>query len=1145
MSIKILQYNVNKSRNKVLAALLADQRVKTYDILAVQEPWRNPYDSAAYNPRDSGFYIVDRKESGSRVSTYINKRIATTEWNEVRCTPDLHTISIRLDGVQTYIHNVYCPPPASHTDTSIPAIFVELENALVARGDHIVLGDLNLHHPLWCGPTYPHQHKIAEQLINIMQNACVSPTLPPGTITREAMRGANMERTTIDQIWMSQALQARLIHCKVDRDLEQASDHLPISTHIQLGDACETQGIRARRAWKSMDIEKFGKVYQRETAELASRPLDSIEETEGAISTLYTAIEKAVDSSTPWSRICEYSKPWWTPECERAVRETRTLRNRFTRSQTEEAWREYLRAKNRKGKVINKAKRDHHRETMRSAGETHDTIWRFAKWARTRVEGKPTQTTFPTLTQNAYEAQETSSKAALLKTVHFPPPVEADLDDLRGYIYPQEAEMPSQLTEMEVTSAILATARDKAPGPDDIPNRVLHRIVAVSPATLVRLFQACLDHGIQPRKWKEAIIIFLRKPNKPDYSDPKAYRPIALLNTLGKALEAVVARRVRFLAEKHTLLPGTQMGARQGRSVETALQLLLEKIYTIWASNKPRVATLLSLDVASAFDRVSHARLIHNLRKKRIPRTLTRWIQNFLEDRTVEIRIAGYTHPKSTVHTGIPQGSPISPILYLFYNSDLLESLESIGLQTSAIGFMDDVNILTFGKTTEGNCRTLQHTHDACETWARRHGSKFNPQKYELIHFTRKPKRYNMDASMEIDGQTIQPTGDVRILGVQLDSALRWKPHLRTLEAKAERTLNALKTTTGSTWGMSMEASRKLYAAVARPTITFGAGAWYTPDGIKGHRKTTALKLKAIQGRFLKTVTGAYRATSTEALEIETYTQPLDIYLDGLVAKSTLNASVSQAYTTLETARVKIRQQMRSNRGRQARTRPTEGIRKQQWLQSLGIQTPGPQPSTTPPPWGDNREHTRNTDDTQARSIEDHKKRIVAIGKERWKTRWQLGEKGQHLRDLVAYPTRATRTLHAGRTKPKSAILTQLRTGKIGFNDFLFERRVPGVTSRRCACEQGAMTVRHILLICPRWRQERQELGIDRKDLRYLLTTREGATTAINFLLRTDLLEQFRGYAGGTHATRQERVEGEEEGGEEEEEEGEREEEEG
>jgi hypothetical protein len=100
-----------------------------------------------------------------------------------------------------------------------------------------------------------------------------------------------------------------------------------------------------------------------------------------------------------------------------------------------------------------------------------------------------------------------------------------------------------------------------------------------------------------------------------------------------------------------------------------------------------------------------------------------------------------------------------------------------------------------------------------------------------------------------------------------------------------------------------------------------------------------------------------------------------------------------------------------------------------------------------------------------------------------------MGEKGQHLRELVASPAQAVRRLHAGRTKPESAILTQLRTGKMGFNAFLYERRVPGVWSRRCTCEQGAMPVRHVLLVCLDWQDVRRDVGLLRKDIRWALTT--------------------------------------------------------
>jgi len=89
------------------------------------------------------------------------------------------------------------------------------------------------------------------------------------------------------------------------------------------------------------------------------------------------------------------------------------------------------------------------------------------------------------------------------------------------------------------------------------------------------------------------------------------------LNTMGKLLELVIARRITGLAEANNLLPDTQMGARKGRSAETALQLITEQVHTIWGLPGPkRVATLLSLDISGAFDNVSYKRLAHDLKMR-------------------------------------------------------------------------------------------------------------------------------------------------------------------------------------------------------------------------------------------------------------------------------------------------------------------------------------------------------------------------------------------------------------------------------------------------------------------------------------------------------------------------------------------------
>ena len=162
-------------------------------------------------------------------------------------------------------------------------------------------------------------------------------------------------------------------------------------------------------------------------------------------------------------------------------------------------------------------------------------------------------------------------KAEMLKGVFFPAQPPADLSDIEGSFYPTSPHCPIIITKSELSTALSRLKSDKAPGPDGISNRILKACSEKLVELLSPLFQACVTHSYHLRAFKMANTIARKKICKGDYTTPKAYRPIALLNTLSKFMESIIGSKITYLAETYRLLPDTQMGARKGRSTESAL----------------------------------------------------------------------------------------------------------------------------------------------------------------------------------------------------------------------------------------------------------------------------------------------------------------------------------------------------------------------------------------------------------------------------------------------------------------------------------------------------------------------------------------------------------------------------------------------
>jgi ribonuclease HI len=440
---------------------------------------------------------------------------------------------------------------------------------------------------------------------------------------------------------------------------------------------------------------------------------------------------------------------------------------------------------------------------------------------------------------------------------HEDPPVETPL------------ELPwPPITELEVHRCLKAAKSSTAPGEDGLPTLVWKHLWKYLGKLITRIFTASVDLGHHPKRWRGAKIMVLRKPGKPDYSVPGAYRPISLLNTLGKLLEAVIARRLSYLAEKHGLLPDTQFGGRPGRTTEQALLVLSNAIDQAWY--KLGVVTLIAFDQKGAFNGVNKISLDARLRAKGIPAIARKWITSFMSDRFASIGFDDFrTEVALLANAGLAQGSPLSPILFTFFNSDLVD--QPVTFRGGASAFIDDYFRWRVGRSAEENLAKIQ-TEDIprIEAWARRTGSCFAAEKTELIHLTRK-RSEQLQGQVVINGKTVKPSSTAKLLGVIFDHELRWKEHVQQAIKRATRVTIAL----SGLRHLRPEQMRQIYQACVTPVVDYSSTVWHDPLRDKTHLR----HLNTVQRAPLIRILSAFRTVATTTLEVEAHVLPTHLRL--------------------------------------------------------------------------------------------------------------------------------------------------------------------------------------------------------------------------------------------------------------------------
>ncbi len=387
---------------------------------------------------------------------------------------------------------------------------------------------------------------------------------------------------------------------------------------------------------------------------------------------------------------------------------------------------------------------------MHELSEAFKSIWRFAKWARIESQLSKKLSQFLSLKRSDINHMITTfeEKIEILREKFFPSSSQANVNDIAESFISLTVSFNSRITEDEVKQTIRWVKADKASSASDISNKALQVNLAELISVLMSLFNACVTHKYHSKQFKKTQTIVLRKSKKSDYIDSKMYRLIALLNIMSKALKSIMIKRLSDIIETHHMLSNAQMRVRCKWFMILTLDLLIDQVHTVWDCEIKYVIFMLSLDIIEAFNRVSHVRLLHTLKMKRTLSYIIEWTCSFLKNRETSLIFDEQISDMCKINADISQKFLISSILFLFFNASLIEKCEALKIKIEVLDFVNDINILVYDRFTEEICKTLSKAHDVCAKWACTHDATFASEKYELTHFTRKSKRFDMMTSI-------------------------------------------------------------------------------------------------------------------------------------------------------------------------------------------------------------------------------------------------------------------------------------------------------------------------------------------------------------------------------------------------------------
>ena len=677
-----------------------------------------------------------------RSITLINTNISTDAYCSLDIPhSDISAIRLSGDFSSCSIFNIYNDCTNNNTIHTLNTfLHVEPQSALPSPSDCMIsAGDFNCHHPLWESDTNHHllsPPTLLDPLLDLLTEFDMIQALLPGLPTLET---PNQNWTQPDNFWHTITPHNPIIACNTDPSCRPPkADHLPIITDLDL--TITRAEAKERRNMRLADYKKLNeKLSDILNTRHPAAPLNSGDELDHATNDLISTIQDATATTVPISKPSPYTKGWWTAELTDLKREANRLSKiayHFQATPEHPSHAQHKLAAATLSSKIEETKKKHWTDWLKEATprdiyiankylNAEPTDYSSSRIPDLKVKTGPTDSDKIVISENSDKAKE-------LISTFFPPP--PPTPNIPNFVYPEPLKHKGRFTRDDICSTIKKLKPFKAPGEDGIQNIVLQQCVDVIIDRIYFIFHAILELDAYPDRWLIILTIILCKAGKTSYNYAKSFHPIGLLNILGKLFSSLVATDLSFLTEKHGLLPHTQFSGRPGRTTSNAMHLLVQKIHNTWRTKK--VAAVLFLDVQAAFPNTVKERLLHNLRKRRVPNVYVNLFSRMLMNRRTQLLFNDFVSEPMDIANGTTQGCPLSMLLYAFYNADLIEIAQ--GKDELASGYVDDCALLATGSTLD-DChlkfKEMMERPNGCFDWSYSHNSPFELSKVAVMDF--------------------------------------------------------------------------------------------------------------------------------------------------------------------------------------------------------------------------------------------------------------------------------------------------------------------------------------------------------------------------------------------------------------------------